>query len=223
MQCSHCRREIAAGLQPEAAEPRCAECQSPFANDPRRLLEDPELADDLRRARRLLRIDSPHEHEPLGLAALLADGPANTSAKSRHKRRQHKRRRADGSPIRLLGGAFTWLIVCAGGMTLTFGAGLLGCLLLPQGLLSTEALAKRDDLWNVGLLTSLAGQFLLFLGIGLRFFGRRARPKRRVAPEPRPAAVRSQSSLRALSPAAPLWSARSEAALSQSLDPVAGV
>ena len=45
-------------------------------DNPSRLLDDSELIDDLRRARRLLRIDPPHDDlAPLGLAELLgSDG-----------------------------------------------------------------------------------------------------------------------------------------------------
>jgi hypothetical protein len=173
---------------------------------------DFELADDLRRARRLLRIDVAHGGcEPSGLATLLA-GESGRESKGR---RRDPRRPARASFAARLWGGLTWLLVCVGGMGLTFGAGLLVC----TQLLPTDRAEKLGELWNWGLLTTLAGQFFLFLGVGLRRSSglgfapsgasraKRRLPKRRMPP-----------ASQAVRPSAPPWSASCDAALGVSID-----
>jgi hypothetical protein len=278
MACSHCRREVTAERSADAAEPRCAACQTALAGGETQLplaaeasaanaecgtrnaegkvsgewylvsglhdspltahhsppnLDDPDLADDLRRTRRLLRIDAAHaDHEPMSPAALLAGERAHLGPAKRGRKPRRARRKASvGSLAARFWGGLTWLVVCAGGMALTFGAGLLACAQLlhrqlwQSGSLASSSLAgsiaKRDDLWNWGLLTALAGQFLLFLGFALR------RSSSRVSrSHDSPVGKRKSSDAEApppqhrLSPTAPLWSPRCEAVLGLSLDSV---
>ena len=271
MACSHCRREVTAERSADAAELRCAVCQTALATgetQPPLSAEasaanaecgmrnaegkvrgesylasglhhspltthhsppnpdDPDLADDLRRARRLLRMDPAHgDHEPMGLAALLAGERAGqASAKRGRKPRRARRGASGGSLAARFWGGLTWLVVCAGGMTLTFGAGLLACdQLLHRQLLQSGSLAgsmaKRDDLWNWGLLTALAGQFLLFLGFALRRSSRRiSRPHDSPVGKRKSTDAEPPPPQRRLSPAAPPWSPRCEAVLGLSLD-----
>jgi hypothetical protein len=184
-------------------------------DDPRALLDDPDLADDLRRARRLLRIDAAQqEHQPLGLAALLNDEPAPHGRQRRQNGRQAADQPAAGALLAWLWDGTTWLIVCGGGMALAFGGGLLTC----SRLLTDADVTKRDDLWNWGLLTALAGQFFLFLGVALRlaiFRPARARPVS-AAGDASPAANLTAPLGR--SSTAPPWSARCEAVLGLSLE-----
>ena len=53
------------------------------------------------------------------------------------------------------GGGLAWLAACLGAAAVTFGGVALGWSLL----------GSRADLWNIGLLTALAGQLLLVLGL----------------------------------------------------------
>jgi hypothetical protein len=235
MRCSHCHCQMTAERSADVAALRCPECQTtppPGQSRPTATagawpphLNDPELADDLRQARRLLRIDQAHaDHQPLGLAALLAGERAERSAAQRGDKQRRRRQKMSGGSLGTFWGGLTWLVVCAGGMGLTFGAALLACAQLLQhhvlhvGPLA-GGLAKRDDLWNWGLLTALAGQFLLFLGFALRRRSkgrvssqgsstskRRSRDDETPRPPPR------------LSPTTPLWSPRCEAVLGLSLD-----
>ncbi len=225
MECSHNRHDETASQSADAAAVR-------RQHDSARLLEDPELKDDLRRARRLLRIDPPHDDlAPLGLAELLgSDGeasavgqvfsPAGHGSHTRQTRRSSPRRtggrrRSSRSATSRLRGAVTWLVVCAGGMALAFGAGLLVCakLRLAGGLTSS------DELSSWGLLTAVAGQFLLFLGMALRRSSGRMAPKGRSRGTDRSRADIEQPHARPSS-AAPLWSPRCEAVLGLSLDTV---
>jgi hypothetical protein len=248
MWCSHCRCEVTAEPSARAGEMCCATClgavpdavQSPpssavtdvntelaarcsphFDDDPRRLLDDAELADDLRRARRVLRIDQGHRaHEPVGLAALLAgQKTSQRRAKRGRKSRQAGRQRTGNSLAARLWGGLTWLVVCAGGMGLTFGAGLLACTQFLHEDLFRDGLARREDLWNWGLLTALAGQFLLFLGFAFRWSSGRASPTAdNISRRAKPTRAAVPSPPHAPSSVAPLWSARCEAVLGLSLD-----
>jgi CO/xanthine dehydrogenase FAD-binding subunit len=176
---------------------------------------DFELADDLRRARRILRIDSAHqEHSPMALAALLAGDAHSTAKGGRRSRGRQHRRNHRGFAARLWGG-LTWLVVCTGGMGVTFGAALLAS----TQALADDSVSRRDDLWNWGVLTALAGQFLLFVGIALRWSSRRVSSTRRGhAVRSKSADRRPRQPSRALSPLVPPWSARSDAALAIALD-----
>ena len=131
------------------------------------------------------------------------------------RRRRGHRRRSSGSATAQLWGALTWLVVCAGGMALTFGAGLLACAKLRLA----GGLTSPDELWNWGLLTAVAGQFLLFLGMALRRSSGRTAPKSRSGATKRSRANAEQPHTRP-SPASPLWSPRCEAVLGLSLDAV---
>jgi hypothetical protein len=169
-------------------------------------VRDFELADDLRRARRLLRIDPAQVAEPSRLAMLLP------GENQRASQRRQKKAPSQRSLAAQVWGALTWLLVCAGGMGLTFGAGLLAC----TQLLSADRLGKAGDLWNWGLLTLVAGQFLLFLGLALRWSsgpGAHARPARAKNRGRR----RIQRALHRPTQSVPLWSPRSEAVLAVAL------
>ena len=98
-----------------------------------------------------------------------------------------------------------WLVVCVGAMGLAFGGGLLGCTIIGQ----------RGDLWNWGLLTALAGQLVLFLGIaGLLFL----RVLKKSSLHNAPLAMADLASAPFTHPPRLPWSQRCDAALALRLD-----
>jgi hypothetical protein len=103
-------------------------------------------------------------------------------------------------------------------MGLTFGIGLLAC----TQLVGDDRWGQPGSLWNWGLLTALAGQFLLFLGLGLRWStSRRAASKSlgtHRASRRRSPMQRREPAAAVPSPQLPQWSVRSEAVLGISLD-----
>jgi LSD1 subclass zinc finger protein len=186
MWCDHCRCEVPVDYAPESEEIRCGVCQAlmpgampdlaasgqrepegdseseasvlvsrahPTASEQREPADDLdletrvplvdwELQRDLRQARWLLRRSA---------AAISGDScldpPLLRITRDARRRRMTKEHR-------LWGTAF-WLLICLGTTGLAFGGGLLGCTLV----------GRRGELWNLGLITALAGQLLLFLGI----------------------------------------------------------
>jgi hypothetical protein len=186
MWCAHCRCDVAVDISQEAGELRCAAChelmpgglppseaallegpgESPasqtaaFSADP--LLRAPDatwaIESDLVEARWLLACTAAHEGKasPAEEDAAWMEFARNRSATaSRMRPAPSTKPAARGGPTY---GVLTWLVICAGAMTLAFGAGLLGC----------TVVYRRDDLWNWGLLTALAGQLVLFLGVVAR-------------------------------------------------------
>jgi hypothetical protein len=161
------------------------------------LTDDWELESDLRQAQWLLQRSS------MDQAAEARSERRLIAVHAGMRQEVSRRRRGTNSWVKRLCGAVLWLVLCLGAMVLTFGAGLLGCTIA----------GIHADLWNWGLLTALAGQLILFLGLG-GLLALRATSRDTRSP---PTALRSRAMIHAAphfeAPSLP-WSERCTAALS---------
>jgi hypothetical protein len=234
MWCEHCRCEVPVDFVPDGDEIRCGVCQAlmpgalsdsasnraemrrlqlkdppaavaddssesrettgagvALGPDPVHLAVDWELQRDLRQAKWLLQ----RSHQATLEASASVPEPRRPAVA------QSAMRRSSTWGQRLCG-AMLWLVVCLGAMGLAFGGALMGCTIGGQ----------RRELWNWGLLTAMAGQFVVFLGVaGLLFL----RIRGKSAPDVRPAVPAQVEGL-----CLP-WSQRCNAALALRLDDLA--
>ena len=153
--------------RPELCCPRCGEeigISPPEAAAPSSPYDAWELDEQLRHIERVLRSD-PARHEDSEAAAprrqlRRLDSP-HAGPPTRHEpeaRQSDKRPKAQDAGRGSAPGAFTWLALSLG--TATFVCG---------GILLAWSLATgRQELWNVGLPTALAGQIMLLVGLALQ-------------------------------------------------------
>lgn len=188
MWCKHCRQDVPGIVCAESGEYRCPRCAegiySPLSDPligldgfsppdgngveeepgrrPPRLYDDWEVDDELEHMGRLLNVEKPKPLQGAKSADWRVDA-AHPDSAGPHPRRKRTRqpdapKLAPAEEAFSLMAFFTWTLLSLGLMTFVCGGVLLGW----------SVMSGRQDLWNMGLPTTLGGQVALLVGLILQ-------------------------------------------------------